>query len=321
MRSLPGTAHPDLLVGYDSGDDAGIYRLGDDLALVQTLDFITPIVDDPRTFGMIAAANSLSDVYAMGGRPLTAMNILCYPAGCLPEEAVREILEGGLEKINEAGAVLAGGHSVNDPELKYGLSVTGLVHPGKLVANKGALPGDLIILTKPLGTGVVATAVKAEMASPKAAGALAAAASSLNRIASEVMLEHGVHACTDVTGFGLGGHLMEMARAGGIEATLRIGDLPLIEGAGQYAAMGLVPAGAQDNRKFFSGDVEVAEDIDAGLVDLVFDPQTSGGLLMALGPGSADACLDDLRRRGLQESGIIGEVTGGHSRGRISLVR
>ncbi len=317
MSSLPEISHPDLLVGFDNADDAGVFRMGEDLALVQTVDFITPVVDDPFSFGMIAAANSLSDVYAMGGEPVTAMNIICFPAGRLPMEVVGDILRGGLEKIVEAGAVLVGGHSVEDPEIKYGLSVTGKIHPDKVVTNRGGRPGDRVILTKPLGTGIVATAVKGGLAEDTAEKALTASASTLNRTAAEVMAGYGVTACTDVTGFGLGGHLAETARASGLEISVSIEGLPLLEGVIEYAGMGMIPAGCHENRKYFSRWVEVDGDVDPCLSDVVFDPQTSGGLLIFLPPGEAGDCLGELIGRGVEASVIIGEVTGETPDGRV----
>jgi selenide,water dikinase len=321
MRSLPRPDHPDLLVGYESSDDAGIFRLSGDLALVQTVDFITPIVDDPRLFGMIAAANSLSDVYAMGGKPLTVLNILCFPSDDLPLETATAILRGGYDKTVEAGAVLVGGHSLKDKELKYGLSVTGTIHPGRVLTNAGARPGDRIILTKPVGTGLVATAVKAGQATPAAAAAMALSASTLNRVAAEAMAAADVHACTDITGFGLGGHLLEVARASGVAIRLSTEVLPLLPGVKDYASMGLIPAGSYANRKFCRELYEMDKDTLPLYEDIIFDPQTSGGLVIFAAPAAAGAILDSLHRRGVGDAAMIGDVTGPNRCGRLIISR
>lgn len=232
---IPG--HPDLLVGFGGRDDAGVYRLNETTALVQTLDFFTPMVDDPYVFGQIAATNALNDVYAMGGRPLLAMNIVCFPE-CGEMEVLGQILAGGLDKLKEAGALLMGGHTVDDNEPKYGLAVTGLVHPDRIIGNNGAQPGDMLILTKPLGSGVITTAIKAEMASLEAAAEAVSWMSTLNRAAAEAMQETGAHAATDITGFGLAGHLMELAAASRVDLEVDINRLPFMQGTLEYAAMG-----------------------------------------------------------------------------------
>lgn len=308
MRSIPQDPHPDLLVGYESSDDAGVFRVGEELALVQTVDFITPIVDDPRSFGRIAAANSLSDVYAMGGRPLTAMNILCFPSDMIPVEFAAEILRGGLDKIEEAGAVLVGGHSIKDQELKFGLSVTGLVEPERILKNSGARPGDMIIITKPVGSGIVSTAVKAGVAGREEAGQMVREAETLNRRAAEIMAGFDVHACTDVTGFGLGGHLLEVARASGVEIELHVEDIPLLSGAKDYAMQGLIPGGSHNNRKFCASFVKAKKGMPVVYSDLVFDPQTSGGLLIFMGKSQAGECLRELHGCGVEGARIIGQV-------------
>lgn len=320
MKDLPIIKHPNLLVGYETADDAGVYKLSDDLALVQTLDFFTPIVNDPYHFGRIAAANALSDIYAMGGRPLTALNIVCFPIKKLPKDVLKEILRGGLEKIHEAGAVLAGGHSVDDNELKYGLSVTGLVHPDKIITNQGAQVGDKLILTKPLGTGVIVTALKRKMASKRAVEALIEMGSTLNDKASQVMLKYGAHACTDVTGFGLGGHLLEMARASKREIAVHAHRIPLIIDAEEYALTGLIPAGSHANKHFCSHFVEIDPQVETVLIDLIFDAQTSGGLVISLGPEKANLCIEELKERGVKEATIMGEVIASHSDGKLRIV-
>ena len=243
LQALPIQSHPDLLVGLETSDDAGVYRLTPEIALIQTVDFFTPVVNDPYTFGQIAAANALSDVYAMGGRPLTALNIVCYPSQTVPQEVLLAILTGGLDKIHEAGALLVGGHSVDDTELKYGLSVTGVVHPDKVLTNGGARVGDKLILTKPLGTGVIATAMKGRLASPEAEAAAIRVMTALNRLPEACLDNLAVHAITDVTGFGLLGHALEMAAASQVEITFSARLVPLLAAAREYAAMGLVPAG------------------------------------------------------------------------------
>jgi len=273
-----------------------VYRLADDLAIVQTCDFFTPILDDPYEFGQVAAANSLSDVYAMGGKPLIAMNIVCYPCS-LGMEPLREILRGGAEKVWESGALLVGGHSVDDREPKYGLSVTGVVHPDRVVLNRGAQPGDVIVLTKPLGTGIVSTALMAGMADSQAQRRLYRVMSALNDRASQAMLEAGAHACTDVTGFGLLGHLMEMAEASGVSFEVDAGRIPVIEGAFEYAQMGLIPGGLRRNQDFLAGKVE-ANGAEQSVLEVMFDPQTSGGLLIAVAPDRVDDLVGRLRHAG-----------------------
>ncbi len=268
-------------MGLATGDDAGVYKIREDLALIQTLDFITPVVDSPSLYGQIAAANALSDVYAMGGDPLIALNVVCFPACKLDISVLRAILEGGLSKVKEAGALLIGGHSVDDLELKYGLCVTGVVHPDGVVTNSGARVGDLLFLTKPLGLGIVATAIKGGLADPLVEEKVGAIMATLNREASHQMREREVHSCTDVTGFGLVGHGLEMARASGVTLELELDRLPIVEEALEYATMGLIPAMAYDNQACFSECVEMARD-PKDLEVFLYDPQTSGGLLIAL---------------------------------------
>jgi len=315
MRELPAIEHPDLLVGIGTSDDAGVYRLDRETALIQSVDFLTPIVDDPFDFGRIAAANSLSDIYAMGGRPLTAMNIVCFPVQEMPKSILRDILLGGLEKIQESGALLVGGHSVDDKEMKYGLSVTGIVHPDKVLTNGGARPGDLLILTKPIGTGVLSTAVKGELASEKALRTLVEVTSALNKKAAEIMGAYEVHACTDVTGFGLGGHALEMAGAGCARMVIWASEVPFIPEAREYAAMGLIPAGGYANRHYCENRVETPENQDTLVMDLLFDPQTSGGLLIAVRPDQARECAERMRENGVHAASVIGEVAGTEGKG------
>ncbi len=309
LASLPRRAHPDLLVGLETADDAGVYRLTPEIALIQTVDFFTPVVNDPFTFGQIAAANALSDVFAMGGRPLTAMNIVCYPSATVPKEVLKDILAGGLDKIHEAGALLVGGHSVDDTELKYGLAVTGVVHPERVLTNAGARPGDVLLLTKPVGTGIIATAMKGRLASPEAEAAAVAVMTALNRLPEEALAPGAVHGLTDITGFGLLGHALEMAVASRVELTLFAGRVPLLPGAYDYAAMGLVPAGSFANRNFCAKSLMVDPGVDPVLLDLLADAQTNGGLLLAAAPEAADALLTALHREGFPHAALIGEVT------------
>lgn len=297
---------PRILVGIEGLDDAGIYLLGEDLALVQTVDFFTPIVDDPFWFGQIAVANALSDVYAMGGRPITAMNIVCFPQdGDL--SVLREILRGGVEKLKEAAVALVGGHSVDDPEIKYGLSVTGIIHPEKVVRNRGARPGDVLLLTKPLGTGIIATAIKAGFAGEETVRKVIGLMASLNRDASEAMMEVGVSACTDVTGFGLLGHACEMVEGSEVGFVISVSRVPVLEEALEFSRMGLVPAGAHRNREFRKGMVEVLG-VEEPMLDVLFDPQTSGGLLISVAREKAQELLEKLRDKGI-DAEVIGEVT------------
>ena len=292
------------MVGAQTADDAGVFLLTPELALIQTLDFFTPIVNDPYLFGRIAAVNALSDVYAMGGSPLTAMNICCFPIKEHPPEVFREILRGGLEAIHQAGAVLAGGHSVEDAELKYGLSVTGQVHPAKLVTNAGLKPGQALVLTKPLGTGVIATALKARLATPAAVAGAVALMTTLNAGGAQVMQRFGVTGATDITGFGLLGHALELAKASGLGLEILARQVPILEEARDMASLGLVPLGSHANRDFCQGSLLLEGTLDAVLLDLLADAQTSGGLLMGLGPEHLAPALELLRQQGLSPAHI-----------------
>jgi selenide,water dikinase len=298
-------------VGRETSDDAGVYKIRDDLALIQTLDFFTPIVNDPYRFGQIAAVNALSDVYAMGGRPLTAMNIVGFPKKTMDKSILKEILRGGLEKIHEAGALLVGGHSIDDAELKYGLSVTGIVHPDRVLTNAAARPGDKLILTKPLGTGIIATALKGKFASPEAEAAMIAVMVELNRKGAEAMEEIGARACTDITGFGLLGHALEMAVGSRCGMIIRAGRVPVIPLAKEYSAMGMVPAGTYANRNYCQKSLEVDPGVPAPLLDILADAQTSGGLLIAVAADRAGDLLERLRAKGVMAAAEIGEVTSG----------
>ncbi len=305
---LPQMTNPNLIRGLASPDDAGVYKLSDELAVIQTIDFFTPIVDDPYTFGQIAVANALSDVYAMGGKPLTAMNIVCFPVKSMDIAVLKDILRGGVDKILEAGALLIGGHSIEDDELKYGLSVTGTVHPKRLVTNSGAKAGDKLILTKPLGTGIISTAVKAEMASEETATKVAGFMATLNRKASELMQEIRVHAATDITGFGLLGHTIQMAENSKVGINISSALVPIFSEAPEFARRGLCPAGLYRNRDFYAPSILIDDKVPTYVQDILFDPQTSGGLLISLAARKAELLRDRLQQAGIAEAAIIGEV-------------
>jgi selenide,water dikinase len=320
LQSLPPISHPNLIVGMEHGEDAGVYKLSDDLAIIQTVDFFTPIVDDPFTFGQVAAVNALSDVYAMGGRPLTAMNIICFPVRKMDISVLQQILLGGLNKMQEAGATLVGGHSVEDDELKYGLSVTGVVHPDRVLLNRGARAGDKLVLTKPLGTGIVSTAVKGGIADADLLARSVACMTMLNREAAELMAQTpGIHACTDITGFGLLGHACEMVENSDVSIRIRTSAVPFFLGIRELVEGGIVPAGLYRNRDFRAGMVDAAPGCPAWLVEVLFDPQTAGGLLVSLAPEQADALVRKMRTRGLKDAAVVGEVLA-DPKGRILLV-
>ena len=302
---------PNLLVGFDKSDDASVYQVTDDLALVQTVDFFPPIADDPYLFGQIAATNALSDVYAMGGEPRLCLNIMAVPES-MPKEAVHQLLRGGYDKVYEAGALITGGHSILDDEPKYGLAVTGFVHPDRVLTNSGARPGDMLLLTKPLGIGVLTTAQKAELLSPEGRALAEKLMTTLNRSARDAMVKYRVHACTDVTGFGLLGHACEMAQGSDVEMELRVADIDLIGEAVELAKMGLLPAGMYRNRTFAEPWVD-AGDTELCKQDVLYDPQTAGGLLMAVDPADADALYAELKGcvPSAQRIGTVREYRGG----------
>jgi selenide, water dikinase len=301
--------NPNLIVGLDRADDAGVYRLTDEIALVQTVDFFTPIVDDPRTFGAIAAANALSDVWAMGGRPICALHIACFPSRTMDLSVLTEVMNGSLDKLREADVALAGGHTVDDPEIKFGLSVTGTVHPGRVLRKTGARAGDALLLTKPLGTGVVAQAAKKGRASPAALERAVASMCALNRLGAEVLLEGEVHALTDVTGFGLLGHACEMLEGTGLSFEIEARAVPILPEALAYAEAGLVPGGLARNRAHRSAQVvPVGTGLAPALLDLLFDPQTSGGLLAAVPAARVEETLERMRSGGLEQASRVGRV-------------
>jgi selenide,water dikinase len=299
---------PNLIVGLDRPDDAGVYKITDDLALIQTVDFFTPIVDDPYWFGQIAVANALSDIYAMAGIPKTAMNLVAFPINEMDISVLRRILQGGTDKMREADVVLVGGHSVEDKELKYGLAVTGFIHPQRILTKRTLLTGDRLILTKPLGTGIINTAIKAGLASQETINAVIRLMAALNRGAADTMKDYPVRACTDITGFGLLGHLAEMVEASEVGLSLMSENIPIVPEALKFAEMGLIPAGAYKNRDYRAHMVDFAPSVDSLIRDILFDPQTSGGLLMCMPAAHAHHLLNQLRGRGVREPAIIGEV-------------
>jgi selenide, water dikinase len=316
LKRLPPSGDPRLLVGYDTSDDAGVYQIAEDAALVQTVDFFTPVVDDPISFGEIAAANSLSDVYAMGGKPLTALTLVCFPAQG-PAELLEKILRGGLEKMREARCTVVGGHSVRDDELKFGYAVTGWIHPRRVWRNQGAQAGDALILTKPIGTGVIATALKQGKAKEEWASAAAVSMRRLNRDAAEALAETAgesdaakgpVHAVTDVTGFGLLGHAREMALASGVSLRVESASVEYLAGAAEAARGGFLAAGLKNNREFLEGCIEFGGKVAEEIRNLLLDPQTSGGLLAAVAPDAAERTMHALERRGVSAR-RIGEAT------------
>ena len=308
MRGIDFPTDENVLVGTATADDAGVYRVSDELALIQTVDFFTPIVDDPYDFGRIAAANALSDVYAMGGTPKTAMNIVAYPIKSMGREALREMLAGGVATLRKADTVLLGGHSIEDEELKYGLSVTGFVHPQRILANQGLRNGDCLVLTKPLGTGIINTAIKGGLASRQTIRYVTELMASLNRRSAEVMSEFSVSACTDVTGFGLLGHLSEMICGTGKSVTIESKWVPVIAEAYEFASMGFVPVGAHKNREFRQGMVVLPDDFDPVFRDILFDPQTSGGLLIGCSETEAGRLVERMHDEGIETAAVIGYV-------------
>lgn len=310
LEHLPRFEHPDLLVGCGVPDDAGVYRLRPDLALVQTVDFFTPVVDDPYIFGQVAAANALSDIYAMGATPLTALNLVAFPICTLGVPVLQEILRGGGDKVAEAGAVILGGHSIDDDEPKYGLAVTGTAHPGRIVTNQGARPGDWLVLTKPLGTGVLATALKAGLLDAEAEHLLEASMTALNAGAARAMQRVGVNACTDITGFGLLGHLRELACNSGVDLEVDATTVVYLPQARKLAGQGIIPAGAYRNREALASSVEVSGTVGPADLDLLYDPQTSGGLLLSVAETKKEELLAALRQEGIMRPGVIGRVVG-----------
>ena len=308
MATLPLNQDPNLLVGTETADDAGVYRLNDDTALVLTADYITPPVDDPYLFGQVAAANALSDVYAMGGRPIAALNLVGFPSDQLPLEMLERIIAGALSKIHEAGAVLAGGHSTEDEEPKFGLSVTGVVHPDKIWRNVGALPGDRLVLTKPLGSGVLFNANRKGWVSRAALDACLAHLTTLNRRAAEVLAGFTVHACTDVTGFGLAGHGFEMAKGSGVTLAIALEGLPVMDESLEMYRRGVTTGVNGTNRALVTGQLRCEREFPPWQEEILFDPQTSGGLLVSVPEAEAEAVLAALHAGGVPDAVPVGEV-------------
>lgn len=307
LCQLPKTYDERLLVGLDTSDDAAVYKINDELALIQTLDFFTPVVDDPYTFGQIAASNSLSDVYAMGGDPKLAMNIVCFP-NCLSPDVLAEILKGGYDKVVEAGAITVGGHTVEDEEPKYGLSVAGFIHPDKVLANNNAKPGDILVLTKPLGLGIINTAIKGEIADKETYDEAVLVMTTLNKYAKEAIdRSGGVNSLTDITGFGLLGHALEMAEGSSVSMIIDHKKVPTVLNALEYANMGLVPAGSYDNKNFIGDKAYIHENVSEVMKDILFDPQTSGGLLISIQEEKVDLLLNELKDTPTKFS-IVGRV-------------
>jgi selenide,water dikinase len=309
LKDLPAVDDPRVLVGIPAGDDAGVYDMGDGTALVQTVDVFTPSVDDPYTFGQVAAANSVSDIYAMGGTPMTAVSVLGFPVRKVPDETMSQILSGGIDKMNEAGVAVIGGHSINDGEIKAGFAVTGTIETDKIITNAAARPGDVLILTKPLGTGIVAFASQIGRAHLESLKAAAASMIELNKKASRLMVEFGAHACTDVTGFSLMGHLAEMALSSGVDVEIIWDDIPLFPGVLEYAAAGILPGAIERNKESCGDRIIADEALPQEMVDICYDAQTSGGLLIAIAERDAGSLLKALHKDGISAAAIVGRVS------------
>ena len=317
MSGLTIPANSNILAGANDRDDAGVYKINSELALVQTLDFITPICDDPFDFGKIAACNSLSDVYAMGGKPITAMNIVSFPLNKFSLDILNLILKGGLTIMKEGDVQLLGGHSVDDPELKYGLSVTGTIHPERIIRNNGIKPDDSLVLTKPLGTGIIATALKGGVADKQITDRFIKSMSTLNKTASEIMLKYNVNAATDITGFGLIGHILEMTEGNDMSVILDSNSIPILDGALEYASEGLIPGGLYRNKNYAGSNCAVSKNVNQERADIMFDPQTSGGLLISLPKNEAELMVKEMHSLGITHASIIGEVKALDRRGVI----
>lgn len=310
MAGLPLLSDPNVLRGMASMDNAGVYQLTEDMAIIQSVDFFTPVVDDPFSFGQIAVVNALSDIYTMGGRPLTAMNIVCFPTESMDISVLQAVLQGGASKMVEAKVILLGGHSIDDTELKYGLSVTGTINPKKLLTNSGAKPGDQLILTKPLGIGIISTALKQGLADKKTVAKITKSMLTLNDKACELMQEIGVHACTDITGFGFIGHTAQLAQNSRVSINIDMAAIPVFPEAIEFAKQGIGPGGLQRNREFYSPHLRTGKKVPGYMQDILFDPQTSGGLLISLAPAKADRLLSRMKQAGVDGAAIIGEVVG-----------
>jgi selenide,water dikinase len=306
LHDLPKFDNADMLVGTETCDDAGVYRLRPDLAIVNTVDFFTPIVDEPYVFGQIAAVNALSDVYAMGGEPRTAMNIVCFPKGKMNIEILGEILRGGADKVKESGAVVIGGHSIIDEEIKYGLAVTGVIHPDKIFRNVGVQEGDALILTKALGTGIITTALKRGKAKKESIQQAVESMTTLNNVASAIMRKFAVHACSDVTGFGILGHGLGMASGSSVTLIIEAARLPILRHAARLAEKGYITGGCKRNREYLHDKITIEKSIREGVVEVALDPQTSGGLLIAVAKRQATRLIDELHTAGVTEATEVG---------------
>ena len=309
LHDLPKFNNPDMLVGTETSDDAGVFRLRPDLAIVNTVDFFTPIVDDPYVFGQISATNALSDVYAMGGDPKTTMNIVCFPKGKMDMEILAEILKGGADKVIESGAVVIGGHSVMDEELKYGMAVTGVIHPDKIFRNVGVQEGDVLVLTKPLGTGIVTTALKNGRASQESVDEAVTSMTTLNATASLIMRDFPVHACSDVTGYGILGHAFEMATGSGVTLVIESTQMPIMRSAPELAEKGYLTGGCKRNRDYLKDKITIEPSVREGLVEVAIDPQTSGGLLIALAKRHAAKLIAELEAANVMVAAEVGYAT------------
>jgi selenide,water dikinase len=308
LEQLPKVLNPNVLVGIETADDAVVYRLSDDLAIVQTLDFITPIVDDPYAFGAIAAANAVSDIYAMGATPITALNIVGYPEARIEPSLVAQILQGGYDKLTEANVAVIGGHTIDNPSLIYGLTVTGIVHPQKVITNAGAKPGDVLVLTKPLGTGAINHGIKQDKTPPELVAKAIEVMTTLNKAAAEAMLEVGINACTDVTGFGLMGHLHEMIAASKVGAKIFASKVPLLDGVLELIEQRVYPGGARANKKFADLFTHWHDEVPEAMRIALCDPQTSGGLLISVAREKLDGLMEAMERKGVKWTKVIGEI-------------
>lgn len=307
LEGFKSHSDPRLIVGYDKSDDASVFVIDENTALIQTTDFFPPIVDDPYLYGKIAATNALSDIYAMGGEPKLALNIMCAAEG-MADNTIRDILRGGYDAAYDAGAIITGGHTIKGAEPIYGLAVSGFVHPEKVLTNSNAKPGDVLILTKPLGVGIITTGAKADMVNEDVMDRIYAQMATLNKAARDIMVQYHVHSCTDVTGFGLMGHSFEMAQGSGCSVHIKVDDIPYHAEAFELAAMGLIPAGAYRNREYAEAGVTCRREIPLAMQDILYDPQTSGGLLFAIPRCEAEACLEHLQQR-IPAAAVVGYVT------------
>jgi len=308
LRQLPKFEDANMLISGDTLDDAGVYRLSDEVALVQTVDIFTPVVDDPYDYGAIVAANSLSDVYAMGGKPLTVLNIIGFPPKKMDHNIIAGILKGGADKVKESGAVIVGGHSIIDPELKYGMAVTGLIHPKRIVTNAGARPGDVMILTKPLGIGIITMANTMDKVSDDLMKRIVKSMATLNKTASEVMMEVGVDACTDITGFGLMGHAYNVGLMSKVSLRFSAAKIPVFEEAREFARESIMPGGSFSNKDYYGQFTKVENGVSEEIQNIAFDAQTSGGLLMSVPKDNAEQMLKELHKQGVSDAVIVGEV-------------